>query len=150
MNAVAEEWLKAPVAEEFNEAELGDPRRTRRLKAIAARSAEAPEVGFPQLVADDSELEGLYRFLNNPRVGADAIVQPQIEASLRRARECGLVLMVHDTTDFSFGGRAKRQGLGPVHGQQQGFLGHFALAVAPGPARIPLGVVGLLRNARKQ
>ncbi|MEZ4293433.1 MAG: IS4 family transposase [Polyangiaceae bacterium] len=94
-------------------------------------------------------LEGLHGFSNN-HVDADAILAPHIEATQRRAR-LRTVLMVHDTTEFVFGGRGERAGLGPVRGgDQRGFLGHFALAVARGEERLPLGVAGLLRIARKE
>jgi len=150
MKAEARTSLRRPISAEFEGAELGDPRRTRRLQAVATRAAAAPEAGFPQMVGDDSELEALYRFLSNERIGADAILAPHIAATTERAREAGTVLVVHDTTDFRFGGLEHREGLGPTHGNQEGFLGHFALAVKPGEARVPLGVIGLLRIARKE
>lgn len=54
--------LESGIGAEFEGAKLGDPRRSRRLRLIAERAAEAPAVGFPRMVADDSELEGVYRF----------------------------------------------------------------------------------------
>lgn len=150
MKKAATRWAQAPIAVEFEGAELGDARRTRRLQGVATSAAAKPDASFPGMVGDDSDLEGLYRFLRNERVTPDAILEPHIRATLARAREVGTVLMLHDTTDFSFGGQSKRKGLGPLHGSQQGFLGHFALAVMPGEARIPLGVAGLLRIARKE
>lgn len=150
MKNVATHWAQVPIAEEFEGAELGDVRRKRRLQAIATSAAGKPEAGFPEIAGDDSDLEGLYRFLSNKRISAEAILEPHVEATMARARQVGTVLMVHDTTDFSFGGRSERKGLGPVHGNQQGFLGHVALAVMPGEARIPLGVAGVLRIARKE
>lgn len=151
MSDEASKWMAEEIGQEFERAALGDRRRTERLKMVARSAAAAPEAGFPQMVADDSELEGLYRFLSNPRVGPDAILAPHIEATQRRARAFGTVLVVHDSTEFRFGGHAERAGLGPIGGgDQRGFLGHFALAVAPGEARIPLGVMALERIAREE
>jgi hypothetical protein len=119
---------------------------------MARRAAEAPDAGFPQMVASDAELEGVYRFLSNEEVTSEAILSPHIAATLGRARELGECLVVHDTTLFEFGGDSKREGLGLMIGNGQGFLGHFALAVARGEARIPLGVCGLeqwRRSTRK-
>src|SRR5262245_4842746 len=118
---------------EFEGAELGDLRRSRRLVRIAKRAMDAPAVGFPRMVADDSELEGVYRLLNNEAVSPEAVLEPHIRACLVRMRSVrGPVLVAHDTTDLSFGGLHDREGLGVTHGKQQGFLLHLALAVAPG------------------
>ena len=142
-------WLEAPIAEEFAGAELGDVRRTRRLQRVAGSAADAPAAGFPQMVADDSELEGVYRFLGNDGVEADEILEPHVLATLRRARESKFCLVVHDTTDFRFGGEHRRDGLGHINShKQQGFFAHFALALLPGEERVPLGVCGLLRHSR--
>ena len=47
-----------------------------------------PDVGFPQMVESDSELEGIYRLLGNEEVKADAVLAPHIAAALRaRANE---------------------------------------------------------------
>ena len=143
--------LKTSVAEEFADAELGDPRRTRRLQRIVTHAMANPAAGFPQMFGDGSELEGLYRFLRNENVDADDILEPHINATFARMRQVeGPCLVAHDTTDFVFGGLRKRAGLGVVNKQQQGFLGHFALAVIPGEERLPLGVCGLHRIVRDQ
>jgi hypothetical protein len=146
----AGQWLEAPIAGEFEGAELGDARRTRRLQRVAVSAADAPGVGFPQMVADDSELEGVYRFLGNEEVQADQILEPHVVATVQRAREAGFCLVVHDTTDFRFGGEHRREGLGHINShKQQGFFGRFALALLPGEARVPLGVCGLVRHSRQ-
>lgn len=146
----ASQWLEASIADEFEGAELGDARRTRRLQRVATSAADAPGVGFPQMVADDSELEGVYRFLGNEEVEADEILEPHVLATLQRAREAGFCLMIHDTTDFRFGGEHRREGLGHINShKQQGFFGHFALALLPGEERVPLGVCGLVRHSRQ-
>lgn len=146
----ASQWLEASIAEEFEGAELGDARRTRRLQRVAGSATDAPGAGFPQMVADDSELEGVYRLLGNEDVGADQILEPHVAATLQRAREAGFCLVIHDTTDFRFGGEQRREGLGHINShKQQGFFGHFALALLPGEERVPLGVCGLLRHSRQ-
>lgn len=146
----AGQWLEAPIAREFEGAELGDARRTRRLQRVATSAGGAPGAGFPQMVADDSELEGVYRLLGNEDVEAEQILEPHVVATLQRAREAGFCLVVHDTTDFRFGGEQRRAGLGHINSdKQQGFFGHFALALLPGEARVPLGVCGLLRHSRQ-
>jgi hypothetical protein len=140
--------LKDSIADEFANAALGDPRRTRRLQSVATSAMKAPSVGFPQMVADDGELEGLYRFLSNENVDADDVLAPHIAATMRRTDTVEKCLVIHDTTEFTFGGRQKRRGLGVTNGMKQGFLAHVALAVLPGEERVPLGVCGLTRICR--
>jgi hypothetical protein len=144
----AKKWLQREIGEEFSEARLGDARRTGRLQVIARAAESSPGVGFPQMVESDGELEGIYRFLGNQDVSADAILAPHIRSTLDRARQAPLCLMVHDTTAFEFNG-AGREGLGLTNGKRPGFYAHFALAVLPGKERIPLGVCGLERISRQ-
>ena len=143
----------APLGSEMAGADLGDTRLSDRLSRIADCAMAAPDFGFPQMVESDAELEGIYRFLSNERVTAEAILAPHIEASLGRAASRGAVLVVHDTTSFEFGGTSRREGLGLMIGNGQGFFAHVALAVAPDASRLALGVLGLehwRRTTRKK
>jgi hypothetical protein len=142
---------EAPIAEEFVAAELGDPRRGRRLVQVAERAMAAPNVGFPQMVADDSELEGVYRFLSNEHIESEDVLEPHLAATFNRMRQVqGVVLVAHDTTELSFSGRQPRRGLGPTTGKQYGFRAHVALAILPGEERYPLGCCGLVRVCRTE
>jgi hypothetical protein len=131
------------ISSEFSGAALGDARLDARLSTVADQLAAAPSESFPTLSVSEGELEGVYRFFGNKRVTPAGILAPHIEATKQRAGK-RQILMVHDTTMFSFGGATKREGLGRLHsGAGQGFLGHFALAVKPGESRHVLGVAGL-------
>lgn len=131
------------IGEELRGAELGDERLSRRLSALADRAQGAPDSGFPQMVASDAELEGVYRFLSNEKVTAGGILGPHVAATLDRAAVEGTVVVVHDTTSFEFGGASPREGLGLMIGNGQGFFAHVALAVALGESRLALGALGL-------
>lgn len=143
----AKKWLQQDIGDEFSEAKLGDARRTSRLVTVARATEDMPDVGFPQMVESDGQLEAIYRLLGNEEVRADAVLAPHIAATMGRAKQFPLCLMVHDTTDFEFSG--ERDGIGLLTGNRKGFFAHFALAVLPGPARVPLGVAGLARLTRK-
>ena len=96
-----------------------------------------------EATANESELEGVYRFLSNARVTPRGILEPHFAASVKRAGR-GDVIVAHDTTNFVFRGKVKREGLGRFKsGTGQGFFGHFALAIAADGTREPLGLVGL-------
>jgi Transposase DNA-binding/Transposase DDE domain len=133
------------VSAEFESAELGDERLTRRLLTIADAAAASPASSFPAMTSSDGELEGVYRFLSNERVSPEKILAPHFAATTERGQQEKDVLAIHDSTLFRFGGESRREGLGWLHKQDgsQGFLGHFALAVSGDGSRRPLGLAGL-------
>jgi hypothetical protein len=47
----------------------------------------APNVGFPQMVENDGELEGLYRFFGGGRASPKGVLAPHISATLERMRQ---------------------------------------------------------------
>lgn len=103
--------------------------------------ARRPDSSLPIVYEDaDEGLEAAYRFLNNPRVSYDDIVRAHARATLHRAREARVVVAAHDTTEFSFGPDAEREGLGPLHDGGKGFFGHFALLLTADETHRPLGV----------
>ena len=147
----ARKWLRQDIGGEFANAQLGDARRTHRLQRIARAAARRPAYGFPKMVKSDVELEGVYRFLSNKAVESGDVLNPHVAETMKRARQAPTCLIVHDTTEFDFKGDA-REGLGFTNSKQSGFYAHFALAVLPGEARVPLGVCGLehfVRTKRK-
>jgi hypothetical protein len=103
-----------------------------------------PDASFPEASRDDGELEAIYRFLSNDHVSPEAILEPHMSASCTRALAHSDVLVIHDTTQFTFEG--EREGLGRIHRNDRGFWAHFALAV--GLDRQAFGVVGLRYGTR--
>ena len=142
-----DEW---GVDQEFLDAELGDRRRVWRLVQLAKVLEEEPDASFSDVTRTQAELEGTYRLLGSKAVTADGILAGHYQQTVERAAEQPWVLAVHDTTIFEFSGEKKRRGLGPLRGKGQGFLGHFALVVAPGELRRPLGVLALQTIVREQ
>jgi Transposase DNA-binding/Transposase DDE domain len=127
---------------EFAEADLGDGRLNQRLGVLADRVAERPGESFPKAL-DDAELEAAYRFFGNEKVTPEGILAPHFRQTARRAQEAKQVLVVHDTTQFEFGGQSQREGLGRLIRPGQGFFGHFSLVTTADGARQPLGLLGL-------
>lgn len=135
------------LSEEYKSADLGDIRRTKRAGIIANAAARMPDNSLPRQAGTDSELEATYRFLNNDKVSAEALFSAHAEGTVGRAAQAGDVLVIHDTTAFSYGGELLREGLGPINGTNtQGFFTHASLCVS----RVgqPLGVLGLYSWAR--
>src|SRR5262245_1247047 len=136
------------LSSEVADADLGDTRLTQRLGLLIDSLADRPGESFPKALSD-AELEGAYRFFGNGKVTPEAILAPHVRQTVLRATGRGDVLVVHDTTEFEFGGESKREGLGRLIRPGQGFFGHFALAVGADGDREPLGLLNLETLIRK-
>lgn len=128
---------------EFAGSTLGDVRRHNRLRQLAEALEADPSASLPKATRTDAALEAAYRFLGNEAVTMDSILAGHYAQTAERAASERCVLAVHDTTEFRFSGEGSREGLGPLRGHGQGFFAHFALLLAPGELRRPLGVIAL-------
>lgn len=134
------ECLLSPVSEEFNLVDLGDSRRKARLARIADKVADSPDSSLPKTMGNPSELEGTYRFFRNPEIEPEQVLDAHIGCTVRRATEAGKVLVIHDTTEFGFGGEGRKDLRRISDGKKKGFLSHFSLCV--GLDGQPLGSLG--------
>ena len=148
MNAERLGWAAVPLTQEYDGARLGDPRRGRRLHRIVEAAGVSPGVGFPQMFDSDSQAEGLYRFVNNEHVDSAGVLAGHVDASLVRARQEQICLVVHDTTEVDYSGEVPRKGLGRLGGSDSGFLAHVSLLVSADGDRVPIGVAALEHFAR--
>jgi len=128
------------IAAEFVGADFGDRRLSRRLQTISEELEAKPNEPFPEVMTA-GELEAFYRFVGNERVTPEAILAPHVDATIRRMRCHETVLIVHDTTEFSFGGLRRNLNQGKGRRRHSKFKGHFSLAVSGDDQRIPLGVL---------
>jgi hypothetical protein len=101
----------------------------------------SPGRSFPEVFRTEAEREAFYRLVRNKRVTLDNVLAPHVDATVARCAEHPVVLAVHDTTEFRFGGQVEREGLGRLGQSGHGFFGHFTLAVAPGAHADPLGML---------
>ena len=85
----------------FGGADLGDPRRSRRLVESAARIAEHPQKSFPQ-VFDWNELRAFYNLCGRDEATLQALERPHWELTREAMAKEPLVLIVHDTTELDF------------------------------------------------
>lgn len=142
MKTSAEHTLPT-ISADLRSAYFGDTRLSSRLSMMADAIAETPRASLPAIFPRDADLEGAYRFLGNKRVTLERVLAPHREATCERAQQEGVILVLHDTTEFTFEGETGRQGLGPVS-SGQGFFAHVALAVTADSRRRPLGVLGIV------
>ena len=137
------------LVEEVSGAWFGDERLGKRLQKIVTALARNPTESLPTALRTTAALEATYRFMSNPRVTPHRILEPHFGATCQRVTEAGRALVIHDTTEFSFGGKS-RASVGRTNSSEPGYFAHLALCVAATDRR-PLGVLGLdisTRNGR--
>jgi hypothetical protein len=135
------------IVDEFEGAQFGDARLSKRLLRMVESLAPDPSASFPDAAGSDASLEATYRFLGNEAVSPAQIVAPHIAATVRRCVEAHEVVVAHDTTEVAYEG--KRQGLGRLNDKSRGYLAHVALAVRADGSREPLGVLGIATYTRQ-
>jgi hypothetical protein len=137
------------IAAEFEGALLGDRRRSARLVKLSEAFAKAPSASIPEAMPARADEDAAYRFMSNGAVTPGAILAPHMAQTVERAAAAKLILVAHDTTEFEFGGKAPREGMGRLGGsKRQGFFAHMSLAMTADATRRPLGLLGLHTWAR--
>lgn len=128
------------LVEEMSAADLGDPRRTRRLQQVVSGVAEAASSSLPMSLGSDAELQGCYRLVNNEAVTFEKVLAAHANATKKRAEQAGRVLVLHDTTTCSFPNLPPEE-VGYLPTGKAGFLLHPALVLDARAWRRPLGVI---------
>lgn len=145
------------LGQEFLGSNFGDHRLERRLSLITNRISMKPAESFPVIFSEESELEGFYRFLSNPRVSWGKIIEPHYEQTRNRAAQAEEILIIHDSSKLQFQ-RKSRGDLGFINKSDKkqkvntaGFLCHFSFAVLGTNNPEPLGVLNVrpLRRLQK-
>ena len=133
----------APAAAgEFGRSDLPDGRLRRRLVAMGQAWEDQLGKTLPTIFPRRSAQVAAYRFLHNPHVTREDILQPHREALAERSRQERTVLLVQDTTSLNFTSRAKATaGVGPLGARGTGLWAHAGVAFSAGGR--PLGVLGL-------
>ena len=89
--------------ENFGGCDLGDKRRDARLVRVAGDLARhAGSSLLKSCDGDEAAAEGMYRLLRNEEVTPSAIAEGGFQAAVRRARSCGLLLAVEDSTSLAY------------------------------------------------
>jgi hypothetical protein len=114
---------------EFGFAQMGDPRRTKRLMNIAQHLAASPGGTLPQAFPQWAELKGAYRFFGQRGVSFERILAPHVERTRQACREPGEYLLIEDTTLLDYSHHALTEDLGYIGDGGRGFELHSTLAV---------------------
>lgn len=124
----AREWAEA----HFREAELLDQRRVERLITFGTALVLYPGRSIPQLFASRSDVKAAYKLLARPEATPDALQAGHRSLVSDEITRPGTYLLLEDTTEVAYTGRAPIAGLGPVGPKKHGQIGfhlHSVLAV---------------------
>jgi hypothetical protein len=141
--------MELDVVREFRGLKLGDWRREQRVRTVVRALQMRPTESFPKAMATRARREAFYRLVENEEVTFGALFAPHAAKTADRCAEHKTVLVVHDTTKFSFDGEG-RSGLGKINSAGQGFLGHFSIALSADGKREPLGALAVKTWARPE
>jgi hypothetical protein len=137
------------ILREFQDVDLGDPRRSQRLLRLVAELAKHPDLSLPRALVNEAALEAAYRFLGNEAFDFDDVLEGHREQTIGRADRAGKVLVLHDTTTCRFEHADPRE-IGYLPTGKAGFLAHVSLVVDAQRHRRPLGVLHIEPISRKR
>ena len=131
------EWAQ----EQWQSADLGDPRRTARAVRMGAQMATSPAASLPGQTNHWGDLKAAYRLLHQEKVTHEALSLPHWQATHRAAgTTTNPVLFIQDGSqlDFTFRDVEDIGRIGDNNGQ--GLLIHTTMAVDPAE---PVSILGL-------
>jgi hypothetical protein len=141
----------AALEQEIAACRFEDLRLGRRFRKLVEQLAHSIGQSIPLACQDWSSTKAAYRFLSNPKVDEERILAGHFQATKERATASGgLILILHDTTEFTIYGESAQE-LGMLHkgfksgGKQpyvvRGILMHSSLAVTIDG--LPLGLCAI-------
>lgn len=133
---VSDHW----VAHEFQHLDLGDKRLDNRLGLIMEDFARKPDALIPKACGSWAKTKAAYRFFDNQRVEAAAIMKSHYQATAERIGQYPVVLVVNDTTSLNYSSHHQTEGRGTIGSAQDlGIMVHDAMAFTS--AGVALGLV---------
>jgi hypothetical protein len=134
----------------FATLKLPDKRLAKRLIEMVTTMAKKPADSIPQAFGNCGASKGAYRFIENERVGVEALQQPVADGAARNCAQRQVVLAVQDTTALSFAAARNATGLGPISTvpEAKGMLLHSTLALDRDG--LPLGLLHQHQWCREQ
>lgn len=130
------------IMSEFSQIDFGDERLDNRLVEIGIDFVNAPGESIPQMCGSWEKTKAAYRFFDNDNVTNNKIIQSHRQQTNERIRPMEKVLLVSDTTFFTFPHHPGKEGLGEVGKEEEdieGVLVHSTIAVEATSGRM-LGV----------
>lgn len=130
------------VEHEFKYINLGDERLAKRQCTIVEDFAKQPDAPIPKVCSSWAKTKGAYRFFNNHRVEANAMILSHYQSTVERIGQHEVVLVVNDTTSLNYTSHPETQGLGTIGSEHDlGIMVHDTMALTP--EGVALGLVDL-------
>lgn len=86
----------------FGKADLGDPRRTNRLKQLAGDISDNVGLSIVKACSSSASIEAAYRFIRNDNISCEAIAEAGFKHTSELLQHVPLVLAIQDTTELSY------------------------------------------------
>jgi hypothetical protein len=118
--------------EHFGDTPFSDIRRTERAIRIAEAMAANPGASIPQLFAHPYDTKAAYTFFGHAEAEPETIQATHRALVLEQMETPGTYLLIEDTTELDWTGRARIEGLGPSgnsNTKTQGVILHSVLGV---------------------
>jgi len=140
--------VAAWVPQELAGLSLSDARRHRRAERILDDLAQMSQ-SQPEAAKSTAALKAQYRFIANPHVSQDAILEAHNQAAIKRTTEYRCVILVQDTTSVDVNRPTTQvKGAGPLESEdKRGFFLHPLYAISEDG--IPLGIVDQVNWTRE-
>jgi hypothetical protein len=78
--------------------QLGDERLNARASFCVSKIQFNPTLSFPETFSSSKELQGFYRFINNPKAEVKEFKEAVVEQTRMKMATCKKAIAVHDTT----------------------------------------------------
>ncbi|MDQ7051149.1 MAG: IS4 family transposase [Enterobacterales bacterium] len=139
-------WSKST----FGTCDLGDKRRTKRLIQMVTSLARNIGQSVVKSMDNDSEVEGAYRLLRNPKVLGKDIAEGGFQATATLAKKGMRLLALEDTTSLNFShGVSEGLGyIGPPSQKKKGIQVH-SIVLVNAQSKETLGLIEQTRWHRK-
>lgn len=97
-NPEAAQWAQST----FGKANLGDPRRTKRLVQLSSDMADNASSSIVKACGSSDKIEGAYRFIRNEKISPNEIANAGFKHASETVKKSALVLAIQDTTGLTF------------------------------------------------
>jgi len=129
------------IVDELEGIHFKDKRLASRSKRILNALAQNPEASVNAACDGWSDTHAAYRFFDNKSVSPEEILKPHCEATVRRAQEHSVILLVQDTTELDYTDHPQQDAKFLADRHHRGIYMHAQLAVTP--QKLSLGVVAI-------
>lgn len=127
---------------------FGDKRINRRANRMLDTMAKHCQKSLPEIFCNSSDLKGAYRFFDNNLVTPKKILQPHIEATIKRCQQQDTVLVIQDSSDCDYDYMNCLEGFESMHKYvDKGFRIHPQLVTTE--KGTPLGLLNSFNYTRK-